>query len=81
MSEYVIALEYTQKPPLGVCPHQVSNRDRNIELADAISAYSKEYYKPDNTLKRDENILEAVRGWAMEIMFNCDTELEFMKRK
>lgn len=73
--------EYIQKPPLGVCPHQISNRDRNIELANAISAYSGEYYKSGNTQERDANILEAVRGWAMEIMFNCDTELEFMKRE
>lgn len=73
--------EHIQRPSLGICPHQVSNRDRNIDLANAIRTYLKEYYKSGNTQQQDVNILEAVRGWAMEIMFNCDTELEFMKKE
>lgn len=73
--------ENFQKPPLGVKPHEVSTRDRNIELAVAISKYSEEYYKPGNNKKRDKNILETVKGWAMEIVFNCNSELELIKKK
>ncbi len=71
----------SQKPPLGAVPHWVKNRDRNIELADAISSYSREYQKPDNDANRNENILEIIRVWAMEIVLNCDAELELNKSK
>ena len=69
-----------QKPPLGAIPHWVVNRDRNIELADAISEYCKEYYQPDHGKERDENIIEMVRGWALEIVLNCDAELELIQK-
>lgn len=70
-----------QKSPSEVAPHWIKNRDRNIELADAISSYSREYQKPDNDVDRNENILEIIRAWAMEIVLNCDTELELNKSK
>lgn len=71
----------SQKSPSEVVPHWIKNRDRNIELANAISSYSLEYQKPSNGVERNENILEMIRAWAMEIVLNCDTELELNKSK
>lgn len=69
------------KLPLGVTSQRADNRSRNIELANAISRNCEKYCKTGNSKERDTEILEAIRGWAMEIVFNCDAELELNKMK
>ena len=53
----------------------MTNKLRNIELAHAIAGYF-ELYNPDINKERNKYMLEIVRGWAMEIVLNCDAELE-----
>ena len=53
----------------------MANKLRNIELAHAIAGYF-ELYNPDINKERNKSMLEIVRGWAMEIVLNCDAELE-----
>ena len=56
-------------------PHSAANKLRNIELAHAIAGYF-ELYDPDNDKERNKYMLEIIRGWALEIVLNCDAELE-----
>lgn len=72
--------ESTHKPPTRAALHGADVKNRNIEFANAISGYCEGYCKPDNTKERNENILEVVRGWAMEIVFNCDEELSELNK-
>lgn len=51
------------------------NKFRNIELAHAIAGYFK-LYDSDIDKERNKYMLEIVRRWAMEIVLNCDAELE-----
>ncbi|MBD5395617.1 MAG: hypothetical protein HDR71_15455 [Lachnospiraceae bacterium] len=59
--------------------HQNYIKSRNMELAVGISKYAEKYHMPGNSKERDRNILETIRGWAIEIVFNCDAELDLMK--
>ncbi len=54
------------------------NIPRNIEMADAIGKCLKKYYNSENSTY-DKSILEFVRGWAWEIILNCNAELENYK--
>lgn len=72
--------ENMQRPQAGTVPHWVKNRNRNIELAKAVSRYTREYRGPEKDAERSKSILEITRAWAMEIVLNCDMELEFISQ-
>lgn len=72
--------ENMQKPQAGTIPRWAKNRNRNIELAKAVSRYTQEYQGPEKDAERGKSILEITRAWAMEIILNCDAELEFISQ-
>ena len=72
--------ENVQRLQAGTVPRWAKNRNRNIERAKAISRYTWEYQGPEKDAERSKSILEITRAWAMEIVLNCDAELEFISQ-
>lgn len=59
------------KPTLGTKPYWIAIKERNIELAKAIIRHCEGGYISG----KDEMNVKNIKEWAVEIVGNCNTEL------